>query len=325
MRKNLICFFLAIMLLLSALTGADGGFSSADGVVTVAKANGVYTVTVADPYFADAQITIAAIVRGEPVSVLETDPGKVAFVGEQVADETGKTVFRFIPKEIAGLEKGLYIAVSSDLPLDCDGLPYFTAAASCNVTINCGENGSADPAGPIAVTEGDSVTITFTPDQGYEIDQVTVDDVPTVHQDGRVTTTVLADTAIAATFKKIETAPSIPQTYNNVFTSTSPVEINGETINEPMGIVFAKVTDTPGYELIDYGMEFAIDRATLEAGNGKAYPALRSKSQMGNFGICFYGAFEKGATYYARPYAIYIKDDVPYKVTGNILSFVPNP
>jgi hypothetical protein len=48
-------------------------------------------------------------------------------------------------------------------------------AKTYTITANAGEHGSIDPEGEVIVDEGDSVTFTFEPDEGYEIDKVIVD------------------------------------------------------------------------------------------------------------------------------------------------------
>lgn len=195
------------------------------------------------------------------------------------------------------------------------------------VTVEQPVNGTLSPSGAFYVKEGKDFSVTANPNDSYMIKSVTANGVSLPGNAGNVyTTPITGDMTIKAEFEKTtQQVPAIAATYEAAFTSTESVVINGETINEPMGIVFAKVLTTDGYELTDYGMEFASDQTVLENGNGKAYSALDVRSARGNYGICFYGSFEEGKTYYARPYAVYQKDGATERVYGTTISFVPNP
>lgn len=200
------------------------------------------------------------------------------------------------------------------------------------VSVSKSGNGTVSKNGNVYVKGGTTLSITATPVQGESVLKTIqyndVDAAPMSTEAYTYTTPEITEAAaVNVIFEAIvQEEPSIAKTYKeNIFTSTESVEINGETIEKPMGIVFAKVLAATGYELTDFGMEFAADQTALETGNGKEYSAVNGRSMLGNYGICFYGDFAKGATYYARPYAVYTKDGVPTKVTGEIMEFIPNP
>lgn len=207
---------------------------------------------------------------------------------------------------------------------------------SYQIAVTAGENGSVKANGTavsngesVTVIEGKTVVFEAIADDGYVIDQIVYNNVDMVaNGDGKYETPRITENGtFSVTFKADASKPGIAHTYTEKFTSSGPQTINGKEISGPMSIVFAKVLDYSGYTLVDYGMEFAAEKAELEAGNGKKCSATAGKSSLGNYGICFYGTFEKGKTYYTRPYAIYVKEgEEPLIVTGEtILEIVPNP
>lgn len=175
---------------------------------------------------------------------------------------------------------------------------------------------------------GETVTFIPVPDENYYVSSVKFGDVDLISNgEGAYTTPPLTgDAAVTVIFAEKEAAaPGIAKTYSKPFVSNGPVTVNGKVIEQPMGILFARILEIDGYALTDYGMEFAMDEMTLRDGEGKAYTAWNVKSPLGNYGVCFYGGFETGKTYYARPYAIYTKDGLTETVYGDIISFTPNP
>lgn len=198
------------------------------------------------------------------------------------------------------------------------------------LTITAGENGTASPIGIIYVVEGKTQLVTITPETGFAIETVKYNDVDVYGYTEEVleytTPEITADAAVAITFKKEETTPAIAQTYQEVFTSTGTDTIDGKVISGPKSIVFAKVQDTTGYTLTEFGIEFAATSDILTAGNGIRCKATKGASLSGNYGICFYGDFTSGTTYYVRPYAIYTKDgEAPLVVYGDTVEITPNP
>ena len=82
-----------------------------------------------------------------------------------------------------------------------------------NIGISAGENGSASPSGIQRVQEGGSLTVVFTPSEGYTYDSVLVDGEEGILTDGAyVFSNVLADHEISVTFKRIVITVSIDPT-----------------------------------------------------------------------------------------------------------------
>ena len=77
------------------------------------------------------------------------------------------------------------------------------------ITVSAGPNGTVDPLGELTVIDGENLTITFTPNGGYKVSEILVNDEPVVFEvgtDGRVTyilRDVSADTSVSASFEPI--------------------------------------------------------------------------------------------------------------------------
>ena len=86
------------------------------------------------------------------------------------------------------------------------------APTTHTISSSAGEHGSVWPAGDTMVIEGGSLLLTFEPEEGYEVDEVTVDGV--VVQHGGVSyrvKDVVADASVAVTFaKKAQPEPDVP-------------------------------------------------------------------------------------------------------------------
>ena len=72
---------------------------------------------------------------------------------------------------------------------------------TCNVTVTANEGGTVSPAGTTAVTEGDSFTLTITPDAGYRVESVVVNgETVTVTDNTYTLDSVTSETTIEVTF-----------------------------------------------------------------------------------------------------------------------------
>ncbi len=69
-----------------------------------------------------------------------------------------------------------------------------------NVTVFAGHGGSADPQGTMAVNEGDDITVTFIPDEGYQVSTVTINGELVDPADSYTITDVTSDMSIDVTF-----------------------------------------------------------------------------------------------------------------------------
>ena len=88
-----------------------------------------------------------------------------------------------------------------------------TSGAKYKVLVTAGNGGSADPNGSITVDEWGSVTVSFTPNEGYEIQSVTVDGADKGAVESETLSYITADHSIMATFVKTpEPTPTVEPT-----------------------------------------------------------------------------------------------------------------
>ena len=113
------------------------------------------------------------------------------------------------------------------------------APTTYTITVDQGANGTISPAENQVVTEGSSVTFTITPNEGYEIADVLVDNVSVGKAGSYTFTDVNANHTITASFTKTSVEPG-KETYTvtldpnggSVSEKTFTVE-DGETVNLP--------------------------------------------------------------------------------------------
>lgn len=87
------------------------------------------------------------------------------------------------------------------------------SGAKYKVLVTAGNGGSADPNGSITVDEWGSVTVSFTPDEGYEIQSVTIDGEDKGAVESYTLSYITADHSIIATFAKLpEPTPTVAPT-----------------------------------------------------------------------------------------------------------------
>lgn len=260
--------------------------------------------------------------------------GYVYYLNQANTGAEKKASFDFyvtLPDTMTNATDFLYVMTGENASVKAENsipVPTYQIAVTADANGTVKANGAVVNSGAsVTVVEGKTVVFEATANDGYVVDKVTYGGVEMVaNSEGKYETpAVTANSALAVSFKQDTSKPGNPQTYENIFQSTGAQTVNGKLINDPMSIVFAKVVDVNGYALIDYGMEFAASSEDLTAGNGTKLSA-KARSAAGNYGICIFGDFEKGKTYYTRSYAIYGKDGVQTVVYGDrVLSATPNP
>ncbi len=167
----------------------------------------------ADTY-GDAQLTVGTAkditIEGVDISnwgdfgVNEYGGGSLILYSVKFIDDTGK----------------VYLEIPAPAP---------TTYALTLPTSTTGGKVTSDVTDATAVEEGTDVTITVTPDTGYEVDKVTVGGKEVALTNGKYTFEMTADTAVTATFKAIEvTAVALDKTaldldIGGVYTFTTTI------------------------------------------------------------------------------------------------------
>jgi len=119
---------------------------------------------------------------------------------------------------------------------------------SYTVTINATTNGTVTASAESA-TEGTEITLTVAPDEGYELDELIVNNGDVTVTDNKFTMPA-SDVTITATFKLTETEPVEPTTYTITVNSTSNGTILADAESATEGtLVTLTITPDSGYEL----------------------------------------------------------------------------
>lgn len=84
-----------------------------------------------------------------------------------------------------------------------------SGTSSYMVLVTAGNGGSTDPSGSVSVSEGGSITVNITPDEGYEIQTVTIDGSDKGPLESYTLSNITENHSIIATFaKKPEPTPT---------------------------------------------------------------------------------------------------------------------
>ncbi|WP_169507558.1 glycoside hydrolase domain-containing protein [Paenibacillus harenae] len=97
-----------------------------------------------------------------------------------------------------------------------DGQIVIELVDTHTITASAGENGAIDPSGEVTVIAGRNQTYSFTPDDGYAIDKVTVDGIEAAVSDSYTFTDITDSHSIHVTFKKMVNAPGCSIAGGNV-------------------------------------------------------------------------------------------------------------
>jgi hypothetical protein len=177
----------------------------------------IKTIQWADP--ADFLSAIAAVFSCQSVVEYDIDAtagpnGSISPSGSISVPETGSKTFSIIPDSgyvildviVDGTSEGAVNSYTfNDVKENHSITASFSASSYYIISTSPGSNGSISPAGPVAVAPGASETFTIIPDDGYVVDEVTVDG----KQKGAETSWTFSDVqeghSIAATFK-VDTA-----------------------------------------------------------------------------------------------------------------------
>ncbi|MDR0833390.1 MAG: leucine-rich repeat protein [Candidatus Symbiothrix sp.] len=116
---------------------------------------------------------------------------------------------------------------------DFSNIMEFVPSSQYTMTASAGSNGNISPSGSVSINHGGSQIFTFTPNTGYEIDQVLIDGVnnPNAVSNGSYTfTNITANHTISVTFK-INTLPAYS---GGSGTQTSPYLISSKADMETL-------------------------------------------------------------------------------------------
>ena len=119
-------------------------------------------------------------------------------------------------------------------------LTLFEGGASVLITAEAGENGSISPSGAVRVAVGRDKTFTITPDDGYIIRSLLVDDVRVTAESPYTFTALNSDHSIRVTFARRQSGEDIP----NVRVIAAPGIASSSSVTaEPVGDAFSQPVD----------------------------------------------------------------------------------
>lgn len=294
MAKKLTSICLALsMLMMVGLTGMAYTLPADANAVIVTKANGVYTVEVSNPVYANADVTVVAVANGEDIPD-RMEHENVAYFSEATANADGEVTFKFKPKDGFDNSKGLYVAVSTKR-----GVDTVIARVEYSVSVNS-EHGAVSVYE--TVKEGDTLYFSVKADYGYEVANVKVNGnvveeyiVEKVKDDIEISVeynVALAEIGGATVFD----FPINPDEF---------AEKYGEDMTEDAlsakyaAVIFSKVSSL-AYEC---GIVYSKtnDKPTADASDCTPVKAEKFGSQ-GAFGMYLFTDVENSDTYYVRSY-----------------------
>jgi hypothetical protein len=163
---------------------------------------------------------------------------------------------------------------------------FKTVAKQYTITATAGENGVITPSGAVKVDEGDNKVFTITPDEGYMIDDVVVDDesVDAVTKTKYTFEAVTANHTIHATFKEIP---------GNVYKITASSGYGGSIM--PAGEILVNEGEDKTFTMVaDYGYMLTnvlVDGLSVGASYSYTFPGVAADHTIE-------AVFEYGGTQY---------------------------
>ncbi|WP_026528314.1 InlB B-repeat-containing protein [Butyrivibrio sp. VCD2006] len=246
-----------------SVSGSENSYSFTmpAGNVTVTatfkKAN--YSVTVSSASNGSAESDKTTANKGDTVSITTTPTSGYETDKVTVKDADGNAV------AVSGSED----SYSFTMPASNVTVSAAFKKRSYSITISSADGGSASASADDA-TKGETVTITTTPDSGYETDKVTVKDADggTVSVSGSGTSysfTMPADNVtVTPTFKKINYSVTVSSASNGSAASNKTTANKGDTVS---------ITTTPasGYETDVVTVKDASGSSVTVSGSGDNY------------------------------------------------------
>lgn len=156
------------------------------------------------------------------------------------------------------------------------------------------------------VKDGETVSITVQPAEGYRIKSVKANDIELLATEGNIyTTEIHADTVFAAEFESLLTSVPVIESVPKVFKSSE----------ENCSITFGRIMPGNGYTVSDWGIVYSLaeDEASVKA--GEHLSAKKKNLVSGAFGVKLIVASTLNS-YYTTPYVTYLDGTKPVTIYG---------
>ena len=294
MAKKLTSICLALsMLMMVGLTGMAYTLPADADAVIVAQENGIYTVTVSNPVYANADVSVVAVANGNNIPESMADDS-VAYFNEKTADENGDVTFTFKPKDGFNNDNGLYVAVSTKR-----GVDTVIARPEYSVSVNS-EHGAVSVYE--TAKEGDTLYFSVKADYGYEVANVKVNGNVVEEY---IVEKVKDDIEISVEYEVVAAAIGNATVFNTDIIPSEFLTQYGEDMTEDAlnakyaAVIFSKVSSLT-YECgIVYSKTNAVP--TADGADCKVLKAKKGGSQ-GAFGMYLFSDVENTDTYNVRSY-----------------------
>lgn len=162
-------------------------------------------------YYDEPIFTVNASPNNSDYGSVTFANGNSATVGDTVTmTATPKTGYRFVKWSDGNTNASRTVTIADGSQTAYETKLSYTAVfekLTYAITSSAGEGGSISPSGSTQVGHGDSQTYTITPNEGYEIESVTVDGVNQGAINSFTFSNVTAAHTISVTFKQIEVNP----------------------------------------------------------------------------------------------------------------------
>ncbi len=212
----------------------DSGYSISDVQVDGTSQGTISTYTFSNVTY-DHTITATFASTSHTITATSGANGSVSPAGTTTVDHGGSVTYTITPDsgysisdvQVDGVSQGAIATYTFSNVAADHSLQATFIADTVMVSASAGEGGSISPSGEITVNSGSSQTFTITADEGYEIEDVLVDDVSQGAAGSYTLENILADCTVQALFTLENEAPVADAGPDQTVAEGQSVTLNG--------------------------------------------------------------------------------------------------
>ena len=198
----------------------------------------------------DIEIKVVFEIRMYIINVIQSEGGVVTPNGIFEVEHGDSVTFEIIPNNGYKLKEikinGVVVETVSSYILENvtsrNDVSVKFERIEFDLTIISGENGTISPSGVMKVKYGDNKLLKITPEEGYEISKITVNNVDIENSSDIILSNIIQDTIVVAEFKEIY---SISTLHNNGGMITDSSKVSGGESKEII------ITPNEGFKIKD--------------------------------------------------------------------------
>ncbi|MGC9342375.1 MAG: SGNH/GDSL hydrolase family protein [Bacteroidales bacterium] len=211
----------------------DGGHEIED-VLVDGQSLGVVSDYTFSNVTADHTITVNFTAITHTITTSVTGNGSITPLGSVEVNEGDNQLFSIVPNanhqisevkvngsSVGSVTEYEFVNVTSDQTIEAIFEPI-----THSITATSGANGTIDPDGSVTVNQGDDQAFSFTPDEGYQVDDVLVDGNPEGAMSNYTFSNVNANHSISVSFKIKTYQITASVTGNGSISPQGPVTVN---------------------------------------------------------------------------------------------------